>query len=303
GQKLDGSVLRRWAGSTLDSGANIPDDGRVYVASKVSGPTVGNYHYEYAFHNRDNLRGVGAIHIPLNPAASISNLGFSDIDGLPGTDWSIVVTGSEITISTPNNPLAWNTIYNVWFDTDTAPLPDTLTLDEFAAGPGAPSFGVTSVAPKGGQACNFALANYCTAKFNSLFCLPAISGIGIPSATQSSGMVVQCTNVLNNKPGILLYSNNGRANTVFQGGFLCVANPIKRSMGLNSGGTPSGQDCSGVYSLDTNAFAQGLLGGNPAPYLLVPGTQVNFQYWGRDNGYPIPDNSTLSDGLEFIICQ
>lgn len=287
----------------MTSGANLPDDGRVYIAVKVSGPTAGLYHYEYAFHNRDNLRGIGGIHIPKSTTATITNIGFSDIDGIPGTDWTITQTANEIAVTTPNNPLDWNTIYNVWFDTDTAPLADNLALDEFAPGAGAPSFTVASSAPKGNQACNIGLLVYCTPKFTANGCLPNISGSGQPSATATSGFTVQSVDMINNKPGILIYTNGGQASGPFQGGVLCIAAPVKRSIPLNSGGSPSGLDCSGIYSIDLNSYSHGLLGGNPAGFLLTPGTVVDTQFWGRDNGYAFPNNSMLSGGLQFSICN
>jgi hypothetical protein len=142
---------------------------------------------------------------------------------------------------------------------------------------------------------------YCTAKLNSLACTPSIGWSGTPSATAGSGFTLSTINVINNKPGLYFYGNSGRAAIAFQGGFLCVSAPVRRSVASGSGGNPPPNDCSGVYSLDLNAFAVGALGGTPQPYLLVPGTVIQAQAWGRDNGIPAPNNSTLSNGLEFSV--
>ena len=144
-------------------------------------------------------------------------------------------------------------------------------------------------------------ASYCTAKVNSLGCTPSIAGAGAPSATAASGFVVSATNVRNNKSGLLFYGVNGQAALPYQAGTLCVKVPIKRTPAQFSGGSQTGNDCTGVFAIDMNTFGRGLLGGAPLPALSVPGTVVDSQWWGRDPGFAAPNNTTLSDGLEYLV--
>lgn len=73
--------------------------------------------------------------------------------------------------------------------------------------------------------------------------------------------------------------------------------------GAQLGGTVGVDDCNGAFSFDLNAFASGGLGGNPAPELRELGRTVKCQYWGRDSGFPAPNNSMLSDALEYLIAR
>ncbi|HTF90875.1 MAG TPA: hypothetical protein VK843_20815 [Planctomycetota bacterium] len=146
-------------------------------------------------------------------------------------------------------------------------------------------------------------AIYCTAKINSLGCTPTISSTGASSASAGSGFTIRASSVRNQKPGLMLYSVTGRAAVPFQSGFRCVNVPVRRTTAANSGGTAlPASDCSGVYAIDMNTFTVGGLGGNPIPALGIQGTTVDCQWWGRDPGFPAPNNSTLSDALEYVVC-
>ena len=143
---------------------------------------------------------------------------------------------------------------------------------------------------------------YCVAKLNSLSCVPAIGSQGSQSASAGSGFIVRAQNVRNQKSGLLFYGVAGRASLPFQNGTLCLASPIKRAPTSSSAGNPiPANDCSGVFAIDMNAFAAGLVGGSPLPALSVPGTLVDCQWWGRDPGFAAPNDTTLSDALEFVV--
>jgi hypothetical protein len=237
-----------------------------------------NGHYEFVEAGGLTIPDTAATNIP----AGKYNQHFGDPAGVP---W-------------PNGS---NNIFNTKFSgIQGPPGPWALVIYDWAGGD---TGACTQVTVEGNNNCNPGppINIYCQAKTNSLGCVPAINSYGTPSATAGSGFQVIGMNVLNNKPGLLFYGVNGPASTPFQGGTLCVSPPIKRTPAVSSGGLPPPNDCSGVYKLDMNAFAVGSLGGTPLPALTTPGTQVNCQWWGRDPGFPPPNNTTLSDGMQYVV--
>jgi len=150
GGSMNGSVLTRWQGAHTNIGDNYPDDGRFLVAVKVTGPTAGMYHYEYAIHNLDNNRGGASFRVPIASGAQVQNAGFRDLDTDPLNDWIFSQTASEIAFTAgATNSLDWNTIYNCWFDCSIPPGAGNMSIDEARAGAGALTVTIPSEVPSG----------------------------------------------------------------------------------------------------------------------------------------------------------
>lgn len=143
-----GSVLTQWSGCLYGTGQNGTADGRFMVAVKVTGPTAGVWHYEYAVHNIDNNRGGAALRIPMPAGATVTNTGFHDIDADALNEWVFSRTTNEVVFAAAaNNALEWNAIYNCWFDSTQAPPLGPVFIDEARIGAGALSVQVDPVIP------------------------------------------------------------------------------------------------------------------------------------------------------------
>ena len=165
-----GSILQHWTGATLDSDSNGNDDGRFFVAVKVTPLGGGQYHYEYAVHNADNHRGGASFSVPIDPAGTASNFTFGDIDGNPLNDWTGARVGNQIVFTAPaGNPLDWNTIYNFGFDCDVQPSTGLCEIDQARVGPGALSVTVTTKVPSGVPGADYAVVGQGCGECNSSF--------------------------------------------------------------------------------------------------------------------------------------
>jgi subtilisin family serine protease len=137
------------------------------------------------------------------------------------------------------------------------------------------------------------VSTYCTAKTNSLGCVPAI-GTNLAQPSKSAGtFTVTCSNVLNQKNGLLFWAMSSSA-TPFQGGFKCVGNPTNRTASISSGGPLSGNSCTGSYAFTFSTAYMNSVG-------LNPGDTVFAQWWMRDPASP--STTGLSNGVRFTVCQ
>ena len=126
--------------------ADVPNDGRFIVASKVTQNPNGTWHYEYAIHNLNSHRGARQLAIALPAGVVASNAGFKDINYHSGepfdpTDWTVSLSSSEVSwkggdfaSNVNGNALRFATLYNFWFDATTAPVVGTASLGLFRPG-------------------------------------------------------------------------------------------------------------------------------------------------------------------------
>ena len=153
-----------------------------------------------------------------------------------------------------------------------------------------------AAAPAAGNAQAFAFApsaTYCTAKPTTLpGCLTLMSSTGTPSAEDPSLFTLRAGPTPGAQVGILFWGKSGPASTPFHGGTLCVQSPVLRSSARKPGGNPG--QCNGLYELSLAEIAAKDPG-------FAPGVQFNAQAWFRDPGNVF--NSSLSDGLVFIVCD
>jgi hypothetical protein len=155
--------------SVVLQNVDVPSEGRFVAAHRVVALGNGRWQYEYAVYNLNSDRSGGSFAVPLNPRVNITpgSIGFHDVDYHSGevydnTDWSISVSESEVRWSSPqtfaenanSNALRWGTLYNFWFEADTAPESAVATLGLFK--PHTPSsVSFTAVAPQAGCAADF----------------------------------------------------------------------------------------------------------------------------------------------------
>ncbi len=78
-------AVTAWTGATRNMIEPAPGvDGRASISYKVTNPSAGVWHYEYAIHNQNLDRSIQSFSVPLGCGITVSNLGFHAPPNHPG---------------------------------------------------------------------------------------------------------------------------------------------------------------------------------------------------------------------------
>ena len=149
-------AIEAWAGATVNQIEPDPgNDGIGLIGCKVTNPSAGVWHYEYAVYNQNLDRAIQSFSVPLGAGVNVSNIGFHAPPQHPGwandgtqnnagyssTPWTPTQTTNSLTWATETfaqnqnaNAIRWGTLYNFRFDADQPPQTATATVGFFKTG-------------------------------------------------------------------------------------------------------------------------------------------------------------------------
>jgi glucose/arabinose dehydrogenase len=150
------AAIVAWTGASVKEFQPDPgNDGIGFIGYKVTNPSPGVWHYEYAIYNQNMDRAVQSFSVPLGAGTSLSNIGFHAPPQHPGwandgtvgnagysnTPWTPTQTANSMTWTSetlaqnPNaNAIRWGTLYNFRFDSDRPPQMADATIGFFKTG-------------------------------------------------------------------------------------------------------------------------------------------------------------------------
>src|ERR1043166_1151887 len=149
-------AVNAWTGATIIPIEPEPGiDGRGFVAYKVTNPSPGVWHYEYAVYNMNLDRAIQFFTVPLGCGITVSNVGFHAPPNHPGfphdgtfgdagfsnAPWTPTQTASALSWSSQTfaqnqnaNAIRWGTLYNFRFDADQPPQATNAMIGFFKTG-------------------------------------------------------------------------------------------------------------------------------------------------------------------------
>jgi len=164
-------AIKAWTDATVNQIEPDPgNDGIWFMGYKVTNPSPGVWHYEYALYNQNLDRAIQSFSVPLGAGINVTNVEFHAPPQHPGfahdgtvgdagyssTPWDVSQDASSITWSTETfatnqnaNAIRFATLYNFRFDADQPPQTINATVDFFKTGS---PMTVEIQAPQGGVA-------------------------------------------------------------------------------------------------------------------------------------------------------
>jgi hypothetical protein len=162
-------AIKAWTAATVNQIEPAPGtDGIWFMGWKVTNPSAGVWHYEYALYNENLDRAIQSFSVPIGAGVNVTNIEFHAPPQHPGfahdgtqgdagyssTPWDVdttdpnFITWNTETFATNQNANAirYGTLYNFRFDADQAPNPTTASVGYFKTGS---PMGVSIQAPGG----------------------------------------------------------------------------------------------------------------------------------------------------------
>ena len=149
-------AILAWTGATVNQVEPDPgNDGIWFMGYKVTNPSQGVWHYEYALYNENLDRGIQSFSVPVAPGVNISNAAFHaplqepgwandgtfNNQGYSSQPWAVTQAGGSITWNSETfaqnqnaNAIRWGTLYNFRFDSNQPPQNALATVGFFKTG-------------------------------------------------------------------------------------------------------------------------------------------------------------------------
>jgi hypothetical protein len=149
-------AIRAWTGATVNRIEPDPgNDGIWFMGYKVTNPSPGVWHYEYALFNENLDRAIQSFSVPLGTGVNVSNVEFHappqhpgwandgtlNSQGFSSTPWPPTQAANSLTWNCETfaqdqnaNAIRWGTLYNFRFDADQPPQATNATVEFFKTG-------------------------------------------------------------------------------------------------------------------------------------------------------------------------
>jgi hypothetical protein len=246
-------AINAWTGATINTIEPEPGvDGRGFIAYKVTNPSAGVWHYEYAINNQNLDRGIQSFSVPLGCGMTVSNIGFHAPPNHPGiandgtlgsagysdAAWTSTPSNTALSWSSETfaqnqnaNALRWGTLYNFRFDSNRPPQAANATIGFYKNGS---PITVAIQAPTPDSSCETDAVEVLSAVYtNGNHLLKVRVGDSIKSSARNAPIL----SVYVTSTNTLIGTMSGDIDGSYIGSFTLATNPQVITVRSNKGGT------------------------------------------------------------------